>query len=112
MIDLLTVEIKGFFDGNPLLGLLLTLVVFYGSQKLYHKLNEIPLLHPVLVSIVIIIGTLMIFDIDYVEYMQGGQLVHFFLGPATVALAWPLYQHIDSIKRLWFPCLAHPYSNG
>jgi predicted murein hydrolase (TIGR00659 family) len=105
MIDLLTVEIKGFFDGNPLLGLLLTLVVFYGSQKLYHKLNEIPLLHPVLVSIVIIIGTLMIFDIDYVEYMQGGQLVHFFLGPATVALAWPLYQHIDSIKRLWFPIL-------
>ena len=105
MIDLLIAEMVAFLGGNPLLGMLLTLLIFYGSQKLYHKLNQTPLLHPVLVSIVIIISLLMVFDIDYVNYMHGGQVIHFFLGPATVALAWPLYQNFESIKKLWFPVL-------
>ena len=93
------------FHGNPLLGLVLTLLVFYLAQAMYHKFNATPLLHPVLLSIVVIIGLLLLLEIDYSTYMSGGQLIHFFLGPATVALAWPLYQNFKAIKAMWLPVL-------
>ncbi len=91
------------FPSNPLLGLGLTLVVFYSAQWLYRKFNALPLLHPVLLSIVFIIVVLLWFEIDYSDYFSGAQLIDFFLGPATVALAWPLYTHFGAIKKIVLP---------
>ena len=76
-----------FLSANLLLGVMLTLVVFYVAQKIYQRFNATPLLHPVLVSVVVIVLLLLLFDIEYSQYMTGGQVIHFFLGPATVALA-------------------------
>ncbi len=94
-----------FLAGNPWLGLLLTLLVFYLAQALYLRANSTPLLHPVLVSIVVIVLWLQWFEFEYDQYMTGAQVIHFFLGPATVALAWPLYQNFDSIKKLLMPVI-------
>lgn len=101
----LTQPLMGFLSANPLLGVMLTLVVFYVAQKIYQRFNATPLLHPVLVSVVVIVLLLLLFDIEYSQYMTGGQVIHFFLGPATVALAWPLYENLDSIKKLLLPVI-------
>ncbi len=88
---------------NPWLGLLLTPLIFYGTQWVYRKFNSMPLLHPVLLAMLLIIIVLEVFDVSYDQYMHGGQVIDFFLGPATVALAWPLYQNLDTIKKAWLP---------
>jgi len=104
MSDLIQAGVD-FISVDPLLGLFLTVVVFYLAQSLYQKFNRTPLLHPVLTSMVVIVLLLQLLGIEYDQYMQGGQLIHFFLGPATVALAWPLYQNFDSIKKWWMPVI-------
>jgi len=98
-------QIIMFISGNPILGVLLTAVVYYLAQLLYKKCHATPVLHPVMVSIAVIIVLLLLFGVSYETYFNGAQLIHFFLGPATVALAWPLHQHAQSIKKLWFPVL-------
>ncbi len=90
---------------NPLFGLLLTFLVFYMANKLYQWCRSWPGLHPVLISLLVIMGLLLWSQIDYADYMSGGQLIHFFLGPATVALAWPLYKNLQTIKKLMLPVI-------
>ncbi len=92
-----------WLPNNPLLGILLTFVVFYLANKLYLSCRNWPGLHPVLISMLVIIVCLKMMGIEYVDYMAGGQLIHFVLGPATVALAWPLYQNHNTIKKLLLP---------
>ena len=43
----------------------------------------------------------MLTGIDYASYFQGAQFIHFLLGPATVALAIPLFDHRERVRRLW-----------
>jgi len=98
-----------WLKSNPWLGLVITTVVFFTAQKTYQFSHKFPVvqafLHPVLISIAAIILFLWFFNIDYASYFVGGQLLHFFLGPATVALAWPLYQHMHLLKKIWLPIL-------
>ncbi len=42
---------------------------------------------------------------DYDTYFSGAQFIHFLLGPATVALAVPLYDHIERVKKMLLPLL-------
>jgi predicted murein hydrolase (TIGR00659 family) len=65
----------------------------------------IALLNPLLVSIVVIIAILKGCDIDYDTYAQGGKYIDFWLKPAVVALALPLYRQLESIKKLFLPIL-------
>jgi predicted murein hydrolase (TIGR00659 family) len=44
-------------------------------------------------------------DTPYETYFDGAQFVHFLLGPATVALAVPLYLHAQRLKKMWLPLL-------
>lgn len=102
---MMTLDWSSWFPANPLWGVLLTLVVYFLASRLYQRSGQMPLLHPVLLSMLVIMGLLWWLDLDYADYMSGGQLIHFLLGPATVALAWPLYQHLPTIKRCWLPVL-------
>lgn len=63
------------------------------------------LFNPMLFSIIVIISILAIFDIPYEEYAVGGDLILKMLGPITVVLAVPLYQHHDKLKRHAFAIL-------
>lgn len=91
----------------PLFGLILTASVYCGAYRLNRVFKRCPLLNPVLVSIVAVISILSTLDISYVRYYDsGGEWLHLCLGPATVALAIPLYAHIGKLKSMSWPLLA------
>ena len=58
-----------------------------------------PLLNPVLLTVVVIVFILRGTETDYNTYFEGAQFVHFLLGPATVALAVPLYRQFDRVRQ-------------
>jgi len=58
-----------------------------------------PLLNPVLLSIIAIVAILVSTGTSYQTYFEGAQFVHFLLGPATVALAIPLYRQFEKVRR-------------
>ena len=92
-----------YLSATPLSGLTITLIAYSIAHRFYVRLNSNPLLHPVISSVVILITFLMLTDTSYSAYFEGGQFVHFLLGPATVALAVPLYQQFGKLRRLWLP---------
>lgn len=94
-----------YLSASPLLGLTITLVIYSLAYQLYHWANANPLLNPVVISVVSLIIFLSLTNTSYEAYFEGGQFVHFLLGPAIVALAIPLYQQLDKLKALWFPML-------
>ena len=54
---------------------------------------------PVLIAVIFLVGLLMVTNTDYKTYFAGAQFVHFLLGPATVALALPLYRQVAAVRR-------------
>jgi len=95
-----------YLAATPLLGLTITLVTYVLAYRLYVYANDNPLLNPVATSIIILIILLWLTDTSYADYFEGGQFVHFLLGPAIVALAIPLYQNCAKLRKQWLPITA------
>lgn len=89
---------------SPLFGIALTLVVYRLAELLYKRTRFI-LFNPVAVSIVTIILLLIICDIPFQSYNNGGRMILFLLGPSVVALAVPLYQRRQEILKRKLPIL-------
>ena len=81
-----------YLSASPLFHLTLTLVAFQLASFLFEKTGRNPLLNPVLGAVLIVVAVLVLTGTDYGTYFEGAQFVHFLLGPATVALAVPLYR--------------------
>lgn len=96
-------QIWVYLSASPLLGLTITLVAYSLAYRLYQMFNANPLFNPVVTAVATLILFLWLTDISYQEYFDGAQFVHFLLGPATVALAVPLYQQFDRLRKLWLP---------
>ena len=64
------------------------------------------ILNPLLVAIIVVIAFLSVFHIEYKEYNRGAVYLSYFLTPATVALAVPLYEQIEPLKKNWKAILA------
>ncbi|MCU7837348.1 MAG: LrgB family protein [gamma proteobacterium symbiont of Taylorina sp.] len=94
-----------YLSASPLFGLMITLAAYSIAYQLYLYSRFNPLINPILIAVSIIISVLLMADISYDDYFSGGQFVHFLLGPATVALAIPLYQQFHNLKKLWLPIL-------
>ena len=92
-------QIWVYLATNPLLHLTLTLIAYLGGNKLYRMSGLNPLLNPVLIAVVVMVAILGLTGTSYEQYFEGAQFVHFLLGPATVALAIPLYNQIDRVRR-------------
>ena len=92
---------------TPLFGLLLTLVSYRLAWSLYARSHRSPLLHPFLVAMFPVVLVLWWLDISYDEYMNQTALLQFLLGPATVALAWPLYRQLTHVQRIWRPLVIY-----
>lgn len=86
-------------------GIILTIIAFEIGIFINNKWRN-PLLNPILIATILIIGFLTVTGIEYETYKVGGDYISFFLGPVTVLLAVPLYKQIQSLKRYWFPILA------
>lgn len=82
-----------------------TILAYFIAKWLYQRFYT-PLLLPVFVATLLIVIVLIIFDVSYDTYMIGGDWIHMFLGPAVVALAYPLYQHRMILQQLALPMLA------
>lgn len=92
-------EIWVYLSASPLLALTLTLVAYQIGHWIYRRGNLNPLLNPVLIAVILLVGLLLATDTDYPTYFAGAQFVHFLLGPATVALAIPLYRQFQQVRR-------------
>ncbi len=92
-----------YLSASPLLGLTLTLVAYQAAYWVYQRAGFNPLLNPVLLAIVMLVAALQLTGTSYATYFDGAQFVHFLLGPATVALAVPLYLQFDKLKKLALP---------
>ncbi|WPH18386.1 LrgB family protein [Variovorax paradoxus] len=96
-------EIWVFLAQSPLLWLSLTLLAYLGALWLHRRSGANPAVNPVLVSVVVIVGVLLLTRTPYDTYFEGAKFVHFLIGPATVALAVPLYGQLGRLRRLWLP---------
>lgn len=88
-----------YLSSSPLLHLTMTLAVFVLASAIYRKVGMNPFVNPVLLSVIVIVTVLSLTNTDYQTYFEGAQFVHFLLGPATVALAIPLYRQFERIKK-------------
>ena len=98
-------DIWVYLAATPLLGLTLTLAAYLLGDWIYRRAGQHPLLNPVLLAIIALVALLSLTATPYPTYFEGAQFVHFLLGPATVALAVPLYFNFSKLKRLWLPLL-------
>lgn len=92
-------EIWVYLSTTPLLGLTLTLCAYVLGYHLYRKCRFNPLVNPVLIAVLVLVSLLLVSDTPYSRYFEGAQFVHFMLGPATVALAIPLYRQFHLVRR-------------
>jgi putative effector of murein hydrolase len=80
----------------------ITVIYFILSIKL-HRFWSSPLTIPIFLSSTALILTLLVLDIPYETYAEGTALITYLLGPATVALAYPLYQFRKLLVKHWQP---------
>jgi predicted murein hydrolase (TIGR00659 family) len=100
------VDLWVYLSTSPLIWLTLTLCTWIGASELSRRFNRNPLANPVLTSILFLSLVMTIFDIPYERFFEGAQFVHFLLGPATVAIAVPLFRQWEQVKRLLLPIAA------
>ncbi|MCP5016528.1 MAG: LrgB family protein [Ketobacter sp.] len=89
----------------PLFGVLITVAAFYLGQRLYARSNRHPVLQPVVIGMAAVISTVLVLRVPYESYYESSYLLHAMLGPATVALAIPLFQHARRIRDLLLPII-------
>lgn len=89
---------------SPFFAVVISILAFE-IGLLLNKKTKIALFNPLLISIVLIIITLKNLDISLDSFNKGGSMISFFLGPATVVLAVPLYKQFDKLKANLLPIL-------
>lgn len=90
---------------TPLFAVTLTLAAYKLGSIAYRLSNQLALLHPTVSGAIAVASLLTLLDLDYQAYFDGNQLLIFFLGPATVSLAVPLYQQQHLIRKMIKPVL-------
>jgi predicted murein hydrolase (TIGR00659 family) len=87
---------------HPLFGMGLTLAAYQLAAAAYEK-TRWTLLQPLLLSLLLIIGVLLACGLGYAEYRKSVEPMSILLGPATVALAVPMYLNLGRIRQLFWP---------
>jgi predicted murein hydrolase (TIGR00659 family) len=95
-----------YLSASPLLWLTATLWAYLGAHWLHERSGRNPLVNSVTIAVIVLIVVLLATDTKYDTYFQGAQFVHFLLGPATVALAVPLYNNLAVVRRMFLPMMA------
>ncbi|WP_428910919.1 LrgB family protein [Niallia sp. Krafla_26] len=91
-------------DSLTIVSIIITIIVYLGAKYLSVRLVS-PLTTPVLTASLVIIGILLTFDITYEQYSQAKEWMTLLLGPATVALAVPMYHNRNVILERIVPAL-------
>lgn len=96
---------------NQVLLLSITFILYYGVLLLQKKYNSV-FLNPVLITVLVLISYLIIFDISPEKYEEAGQYIDFWLKPSIVALGVPLYLQISKIKKQLIPLVVSQFAGS
>ncbi len=97
------IEIWSYLRQGELLWLTATLIAYLCGDRLFALSGRNPLVNPVAIAILLLGATLILSGTSYETYFEGAQFVHFMLGPATVALAVPLWSNRARVRRVLLP---------
>lgn len=106
------VQLWVYLSSAPLFGLTATLAVYVVAHGLYVRSGQAPWANPVLWSVVVLGTTLMLTKVPYPTYFAGAQFIHFLLGPAVVALGFPLWDRREELARNWGRLLIAALAGG
>ena len=106
------VELWLYLSSSPLFGLTATLAVYVLAQAFYASRGQAPWANPVLWSVLVLAGGLLAARVPYPTYFAGAQFIHFLLGPAVVALGWPLWQRRAALRARWGRLLLAALAGG
>lgn len=99
-------DIWSYLSQGPLLWLTATLVAYAAGDATFRAAGRRPWANPVLIAVLLLAALLWLSGTPYPTYFEGAQFVHFLLGPATVALALPLWDNLRHVRRAALPLLA------
>lgn len=94
-----------YLSQTPLLWLVVTLTAYVIADRISQAFGRNPLFNPVLMSVAAVAFVLWMTGTSYPVYFEGAKFVHFLLGPATVALAIPLYENRHIVMRSIVPMM-------
>ena len=86
------------FLNSATMGVVLSFLAYEVGILIKNKMKK-AVFNPLLISIVIVIAVLLIFNVDYDSYNQSAKYISYLLTPATVSLAIPLYRELDLLKE-------------
>lgn len=89
---------------SPVFGVVISIAAYLIGCVIKEKL-KFAIFNPLLIAIIILVIILSKCNISYDDYNKGGQIISFFLTPATVALALPLYKKFSLFKKNALPIL-------
>ena len=89
-----------FLQDSMFAGVTISLLAYLAGTLLKKKF-KLGFLNPLLISIIITIIVLVVSGVDYDTYNAGAQYLSWFLTPATVCLAIPLYEQWELLKHHW-----------
>ena len=87
-----------FFETSVFAGVTVSLIAYFVGMFLKKKL-KLAIFNPLLVSIIFTIIVLVMSKVDYKVYNEGAKYLSWFLTPATVCLAIPLYEQWQLLKK-------------
>jgi predicted murein hydrolase (TIGR00659 family) len=93
----------GWLTHSPLFLLFLTLLAYRIGCEVRDRTGGHALAQPVLIAIVLIGAVVELLDIDYRTYRSATEIIAFWLGPATVALAVPLHRQVRRLRGFVAP---------
>lgn len=98
-------EIWSYLSREPLLWLTSTLVAYAIGDGLFRASGRKPYVNPVLIAVILLALALAVTETPYRDYFEGAKFVHFMLGPATVALAAPLFVNLSKVRKSALPMI-------
>lgn len=101
-----TTDLWVYLSGSPLVWLAVTLTAYCLADRAALATRRHPLVNPVVLAVALIAAVLLATGTPFETYFAGAQFVHFLLGPATVALAVPLWRMRREVRRAILPMAA------
>ncbi|MCQ2400356.1 MAG: LrgB family protein [Lachnospiraceae bacterium] len=87
-----------FFASSVYAGTVLTLLFFYVGMLLKKKFKS-AIVNPLLIAVGLTIAFLVSTKTEYSSYYEGARYISWFLTPATICLAVPLYEQMEALKK-------------
>ena len=89
-----------FWEVSTFFGVFISLFAYFIGAFLKKK-TKLAIFNPLLIAIALTMCVLIWLDIDYETYENSAKYLSYLLTPATVALAIPLYEQIELLKKNW-----------